>query len=690
MPSNNKKYNSINDQIAQQLRNNQNTIELLTKLDQSLHSNDSYVTVTVVDSNGKQVNAQFPTIGFFKQELDRVSKAIKILSGIEGNPAAMQIAQNTYKRIITADLNFEPKQIKDLQPVTIFKTNPNWIFDSFLNPKISIEIDLTDKIEQDIKTVQSRRFIVEFDKSVTIDSNGEEQVTLTTLGQQRQTEFIDKYKGKSDIDMIEFVTWLDSPGLINRVDDTLIDEDYFRIEPNRLQFKGNFSVLNTEVDTLNKKLWYILDTLTYFDISDVEAPPKPVLLKPGDLVNVKPNIAGVTSTTVYKVLEISTITSDFRVRFEALYGEEPIPVRLSALAFYSATVPIRKVRVSVGFDEYNVTFLRSVDDDNNLIGQDWSPGIGYWTNELKLDNAAGESFSEYYIKNVYDYGLILEDLVQKKVPNYYGIKPNAPVLDVANFKVVQTNLHLTNTVEAEQIRDLHNNKNNLLSEISQIQEAVDKQNRLIETTVFESQADRKRAEDELFTLQSKLDTKNKTKVTTIQNILASQKNLNKIDPSFKVRGFWPMPLAVSNTKTAPQETVQFEVWYKKTNKSGAENPIATFENLNNDAARQSSSQNTTASENLSKPKTVNASFSNWTKFKTDARKRTQDPITKQWKWEIEDVASADTPNINQLEIDISPGEVVQIKIVGLSEVGWPEAPVESDFSNLIEIPFPDD
>ena len=95
--------------------------------------------------------------------------------------------------------------------------------------------------------------------------------------------------------------------------------------------------------------------------------------------------------------------------------------------------------------------------------------------------------------------------------------------------------------------------------------------------MFESQADRKRAEDELFTLQSKLNTKNQTKVTTIQTILASQKNLNKIDPKFKVRGFWPMPEPVSNTKTTPQEVVQFEVWYKKTNKSGAENPIATFE-----------------------------------------------------------------------------------------------------------------
>ena len=690
MASTNKKYKSINDQISQQIINNQNTLEIITKLDQSLHSNDSYVTLKIVDQSGTETIAQFPTIGFLKQELDRISKSLKILQGIDGNPASIQIAQNSFKRIITADLNIEPKQIAGLSPVSVFKTNPNWIFDSFLNPKISIEIDLTGKIDQSIKSIQSRRFIVVFEQQVSQDANGNDVVSLTTLGAQRKSEFDQLYKGQSNIDLVSFVTWLESPGLVNRVDDTLIDEDTFKIEPNRLQYRGLFTVDSTQIDTINKKFWYVLDTLTYFDVSDPLSPPKPVQLKVGDLVNVNPNVAGVVSTTVYKVLEISTITSEFRVRFELLYGEEPIPTRLAALSIYSATVPQRNVRISIGFDEHCVVFIRPFDDQNNLIGREWSAGIGFWTNELKLDTPAGEQFSDFYVKKVYDYGLVLEDLVQKKVPNYYGLKPNAPLLDAANFKVVQTNQHLTNTVEAELIRDLHNNKNTIQSEISQIQEAVDKQNRIIETTVFDSSADRKRAEDELAGLQTRLKTKTETKVSVVQNILASQKNLNKISPVYSLRGFWPMPDPITDTRTQPQEVVQFEVWYKRTNKSGAENPIATFQDLTNSAARSSASANTTVNQNLSQPRTVNASFSNWEKIKTDSRKRVQDPISGQWKWVIEDVADADTPNINQLDIPINPSEVIQFKIKSLSEAGWPEAPVESEFSNLIEISFPDD
>lgn len=690
MANTNKKFTSISDQTAQQIRNNANTLEILTKMDQALNSTESFINVSTKDSTGKQVNTQLITVGYFKQKLDQVVKMVKVMSGVDGNPAALQIANGQFKRIVVADLNLEPKPIPSISPVTTFKSDPNWIFDAFLNPKISVELDLTDKISDDTRTIQSKRFIVEFDRVITLDPNGTEIINYTTAGAARLQEFNDKYNGKTNIDMVEFATWLDTPGLVNRVDDTLIDQNFFRVEPNRLQFKGDFTISSTDVDTLNKKLWYILDTLTYYDISDTLNPPKPIQLKIGDYVNVNPNLKNVQSTTVYKVVEISTITSEFRVRFEQVYGEEPIPVRLNAISIYSDKIKNRTCKIGVGFDEHSVLFIRQVDDINNLIGLDWSPGVGFWTSDLRLDNANGELFSEYYITKVNDYGIVLEDLVAKKVPNYYGIKPNAPVLDVNNFKVVQVNAHLTQTVEAEQIRDLHNSKNNLTAEILQIQGSITKTNRLIQTTVFNSVADKKRSDDELALLNNKLNTKTQTKFSVVQDILANTKNLNKLNPIYHIRGFWPMPDAVQTSKTAPQEVVQFEVWYRKLSKSGAENPILTIPDINNSAAKTASELNTLTKTNISKTKTVNGSFSNWQKFKTDARKRSQDLDTGKWYWHIEDVSDASTPNINQIDIVIEPGEQIEIKIKSLSEVGWPETPVESDFSNIVPIVFPDD
>lgn len=685
-----KKYNSINDQSAQNMRNNQNTLELLTKIDQALNSNESFLTVKTVDTNGNEVTSQIPTLGFFQQKLEQLYKYVKKISGIESNAASLQLTNDTFKRIITADLNNEPKAISNLNTISTFRTDPNWIFDSFLNPRISVEIDLTGKIEDTTRTILSKRFIVEFDKVVTVNDDGSEEVTLTSDGLLRKAEFDLKYKNQNAIDIVEFVQWLDSPGLVNRVDDNLIDQDYFRIEPNRLQYKGNFSVMSMDIDSINKKAWYILDTLTYYDVSDLTTAPKPVELKVGDLISLTPNASGVRSATIYKVKEISTITSQFRVLFEQVFGEEPIPIRLNAITIYSNTIPKRSVKISVGFDEYSVLFVKQVDDINNVVGLDFSPGSGFYTNDLRLDNESGELLSDYYITKVYDYGLALEDLVAKKVPNYYGIKPNAPVLDNTNFKVVQINSHLTQTAEAEQIRDLHNQKNDLSSQIIQLQTSIENQNKLIQTTSFESDSDKKRAQDQLTQLTSQLNNKNQNKITVVADILAQKKNLNKIKPLYNARGFFPMPEAIFSTKTKPQEIVQFEIWFRRLSKSGAENPILTITDINNIAAQKASPLNTQVLSNLSKPQKVNGAFSNWEKLKTDSRKRTQDPITGEWFWEIEDVSDANTPNINQIDIPINPGEKLEIKVRSLSEVGWPETPVESDWSNILEIEFPDD
>lgn len=684
----NKKHRSINDYTAQQIRNNENVIELLSKLDQALNSNEEYVTATTTDSVGNEVNSQITSIGYFKQRLDQAIKMMNKLASIDNSASSVQFGENSFKRIITEDLNQEPNAISELNPVTTFRADPNWIFDTFLNPIISVEIDLTDRISSKTRNVQSRRFIVEFEQTVTLDANNNEILELTPDGEDRLQEFNDNYKNQSNIDIVEFVQWLDQPGVIS--DETnYIDEDYFRIEPNRLQFKGDFDVTSTEIDTVNNRLWYILDSLTYYDISNPNIAPKPIELEVGDLIKVNPNSAENSSATVYKVIEISTITSEFRVRFEQVFGEEPIPIRIGAISYYSDKIPQRSVKVSVGFDEHCVIFLRQLNDTSNILATQWSPGIGFYTNELRLDDESGQLFDEYYEKKVYDYGLALEDLVQKKIPNFYGEKPPAPVLDESNFQVVQINQHLTQTVEAERIRDLHNKKNDVTSQIKQISSSIEKQNRRLSTETFESAADRKRVESEITKLSNQLNNKNQSKVSAVQEILANKKNLNKIPAEFRLRGFWAMPDPIRNVKTKPQETVQFEVWYRKLSKSGDENPIMTINDLNNSSAQNTNQINNPTSTNVATPKTTNASFSNWQKFKTDARKRKQDKNTGEWFWQIEDVADADTPNINQLDISILPGEKIQIKVIGLSEVGWPETPVESDPSNTIEIEFPD-
>jgi len=102
-----------------------------------------------------------------------------------------------------------------------------------------------------------------------------------------------------------------------------------------------------------------------------------------------------------------------------------------------------------------------------------------------------------------------------------------------------------------------------------------------------------------------------------------------------------------------------------------------------------STQVSTTSE-VSGKQIVTAQFSNWNNLVTDVRKRYWDEKAGLWYWKIEDVEDADTPNINQLDIPIQPNERVEIRVLAISEVGWPDSILESDWSNVLPIDFPDD
>jgi hypothetical protein len=93
-------------------------------------------------------------------------------------------------------------------------------------------------------------------------------------------------------------------------------------------------------------------------------------------------------------------------------------------------------------------FIKPI-NSNNLLAKKWSLGTGYYTNNLRLvsdSTANGLSMEQFYTDYVYDYGVILQDLVAKKIPNVLGGVPSPPVLGTNNFKVVQINTHLTDTL----------------------------------------------------------------------------------------------------------------------------------------------------------------------------------------------------------------------------------------------------
>lgn len=708
--------NSSLHSIAEQVvTNNQQVVAILNNLTALTTTTDPAVTITVLDSQGVPTTFSFPSFTYLKSEIDRLNNNINSLYGLNNNGATVQVSSsNIFKKIITVDLNLEPKDIPAINVPTTFISQTNYLLDNMLSPELMIQIDLTGLISSDVREIQSRRYIVSFEQ----DSTG----AYTNNGQAALNSFNTSYKGQSNINQDDFLLWHQStPGILLPLN-PVYDEQIFDLTPNELQYYGIFSVLKIQEDSLNNKLWYYLDTLTYTEIQTNQ--PKQLQIGDSLIINID------NANTIYDIVEISNSASNPMVRLTRTDGNQPVPVGVGTMKLYSPILNNQTVDISVGYNEYNVLFVKALNTTNFLLSKNWSLGIGYFTNNLVLSSADsynGQTLDKYYTNVVYDYGLALKDLVIKKIPNVLGVLPNSPTLDINNFKVVQTNTHLTDTPDANLLKNQSAQVNSLTSELQQLSSAIQAKNTQLKVTRFTTTADKQQFTNDISSLQTQYDSKSALKSSINTQILnASTLPSTNVIPTFSIRGFWTIPAPSVTANTYPQQIVKFDIQYRKLSKDGTETPVQTFKLANSspiiasniNAASKLSSNGISVAKISSNALSVNvnaaskstttgisvtnaatntstatsnstAAFSNWISLPSLALKQTLDKSTGLYTWSTNDMNNPDSININQLDIPIEPNETIEIRMKSVSEVGYPDSPVESDWSNTISITFPD-
>ena len=649
--------NSSFPKVADQILNfNKNVMDILTKIDTITSTEESSVNLQLSDENGVLRNFTLPSLTSIKADIERLNNNINAIYNIDSGGSLVQSSNsNKFRKVITVSLNKEPNDIGTIGSIDTFASKPNWFFENMLNPFIYVDIDLTDKVDDFVGKCLSRRYIVNFEK----DESG----NFSALGTSALNTFNELYRGASSIDIEDFENWhKTTPGVV-QPNNPNIDEEMFDLEPNVLQYDGLFSVTKIEEDRLNRKLWYYLNTLNYVEVETGELRK----LNINDMVTI--NVTG--TSTRYKILEVSTDESIDKVRFERVDGLEPIPVGTDVLKIYSNVIYKKRIKVGVGYDERNVVFLKPLNTESNIISRNWSSGTGFYTNDLRLDADSpdnGLSMNEFYSTYVYDYGKVIKDMVKKTIPNTLGVTPVSPTLDVDNFKVTQINKHLTDTPDTGLIKEKHTVQLLLKSEIQQLSDAILDKNKRAKVVRFKSESSKKQYDLEIQDLTKKRDSKSKLMSSVTQEIIDLSKNPNNnVAPKFRLRGFWDVPAASLSTGTEPQEIVQFKVEYRYLSKDGRENPVETFEEGD-----------------------VKASYSNWNGLLTKVRARQYDKQKDQYVWETEDLLNPDKLNSNQLDIAIQSNEKVEIRVKSISEVGWPNSPVESEWSEIISVEFPDE
>jgi len=428
-----------------------------------------------------------------------------------------------------------------------------------------------------------------------------------------------------------------------------------------LEEEGNQTLTSGQtVSTVRRR--YKLSTLNYTDI--VAGVQNTKFLSIGDVLIT-------TGDSEYRVASIST--TDTEVVLEKIFGTDAITIGASILRVKPSPYRVPELPVNVGFNEREVIFVKPVSKAKNLTIDGFSKGFGVYTNELTIplvDNSSS-TLEDYYNNFVSDFGLILLNLAKEKtVPTIIGEIPSSPNLFESNFSVIQVDAHIQ---DDKNVTELNNN----IKEKAALQQEVDELNKKIDsikstiTTVAKTDKEAKRLQKQL---TQSLNSRNEkvTALSTLVNNISLQLSTTPqfiVKKKYRVRGFWQIPDA-KVTKYGPQQVVQFKYRYRYLSLSGTQ-PNATQQPfIDSDGA------------------TKTATFSPWTEELTRPRVKELDPETGLYVWVDEILNDADAVNTNQLSIPIRKGEIVEIQVKSLSEAGWPTNPVESVWSNSVQIQFP--
>ena len=647
--------NSIQTMLPELLRLFNNSLESFEKVNQAITSSRESVTVNIQNNDGTNSRITIPSFGFLKNSVDRLNTNINTITNFNDGDSSIRLADGTFRKLVLAKLPTEAQDLTSLNSINEFDIKPNWFFEELINPLLFVAFDITGQAPIDTERAIIQRYI--------LDTNSQSKINY----------FESNYNGNAVIDYDTFLQQIVEKNIAYVLDEAVVD-----LPPRDKRYSGNFSVIRigeesvtqtvngVEQTTVQKlyKLNKIFYTDSEADFADT------VQLKVGDSLEV----VSTPIDTRYTVTQIDASTNSVIVRLQE--GSRTISIGADVLKIGSSLSDTLEVDVTVGFNERCVTFIKPIDPDSKIPAVNWSPGSGFYTNNLTTINSAGtqQTLADYYQQNAVDFGRYLLSFAQDKMPtSREGLTPNAPVLAAEDFTVALINGQVSNSDSIVQLKDLNNQKSTIQSTLSELDVAISQSRAKIQTTNYTTEVERDSDKNALQGLITERASQAKLYASVVTEIdsFASDNSVSSITPKYRVRGFWAMPQEKSAPETGVQDIIKFKYRYRYLSADGAANAVDQFTYTDGSGTSQ-------------------GAFSNYVIVDSVLRPRAKNTITGLYEWVAIDDDNADAVNINQLDIPIRKGEQVEIQVKSISEAGWPGNPLESEYSTAIRVEFPAD
>lgn len=625
--------NSFAQNVAELTNNANIAIASLNAVTESIIGDDASVIVDLPNDTSVTIISNNNIL----HRLSAVEDTVKAFTSGQGS---VKLVDGTNRKIQVTTIPITPEKIENIDQITNFNINNNWFFEDLMFPKMTVTFNLKGKVDDDSDRIKMNRVIIDL-------SNNKGEIL----------NFYNEYINGKKLSYAGLIDLLNSNDILSYYeDDQIIDFPLYEDE-----YVGKFNVLNKEI--IDGNLYYYLDSI-YYGMNNKydQNVSNNIKLKIGDKLRFQQSI--------YVIKNIDEASN--RIDLKCEIGFDIIGLN-DDLYFYNEPFKSKNINIAIGINEINCIFFKAVNENYNIVSNNWSDMTSFVSNDLILENN-NITLEEYYMQYVSDFGAEwIAQAKERKVSAYNGLIPNTVNLVANDFKVVQINTQINSALDTTEIKNVQAQIVTLKSNIKTLRNTISKQK--ADLTNSTDQKDRTYLQELIATNTNKLDsivTEYNSNVEYLNTYLIENKAATN-SPKYRVRGFFAIPEYQYKdpiNKLGKQEIIGFDIKYRylKMDETGV--PLTTFEYTNSNSNK------------------VSAVFSDWNIVKSIYKEKKLNEESGIYEWVVENDADGTQININQVDIPISDGEKVEFMVRAVSEAGYPENPLKSEWSNSVVIEFP--
>lgn len=645
---------NINDCLSQIVALTRQNLELLTALNESFYTRKEHIAVQIEGQS-----FAIPSFLSLESKIDSLQQNLDNLLDAPKTGEAFTYFDGTTQKMELSGYASTPTHV-DLGAVTQFGVETNNVFKDFMSPNPYVRLDIR-SIPNNIKHVNIKKIAIK---------NAELKSLLDTLiGDETQS-------GASSL-----VSYSDVYKLLYNY---LNGEDYVeyntvrRLPIRETNAYGVYTIRSIE-DTyqdsnLDEHYELVLEEDLAYTISNGTISRD---IKVGDVLITNDD------KTQMIIESVTPGTKHLKVRilyggYANLYDSTTANSDRCKLKFYKSPSwdQTKYIDVPIEEDRYVCIFVAVINDTTN-IQSPW--GTGLYIDTYRLEDGSGNTFNDYYKTYVNNIGdslyaitrMMTDDSQIEKLSSseFETLMKYKPTIDTSNnlIKVTQINKHLNDSKSVQRIRSLYNQKVEYKNQLDTVQNAIDTINDTLATISFSDTSNtRVMYESQL----EEYNTKRRELTASLQSIIgeisesANSSETPIENAKYRIRGFVNVSMTGVNPSTSV-DVIKLDVEYRYKNHSKF---TGNAETIGNDYI-----------------------YSDWNKMDSIQRyiqpKLNGTTIT----YSLEEVGEARNQiSFNQLDIPISQGEVVDIRVRYVYNLGYPFVRFTSDWSPIVTIEFPEE